>query len=1136
MPVITQPNLIELSDFSNGWMPDQEPAALPVTGLSVARNLLPDEGTGALELRKGFKRITAALQRGYVIQTIRPYNRLAGDTTGRYLIVVMSNGVDDAVGNIIVYAHDLDAGTSEVISPHDSDGVTFPTKQWDSADGRHWGETIQETYYGGGPSDPMYSWNPDDGWNDDPSKPDEPLLVDSVNPAANELASDYAFKLGERVLFPDQTGSQTVPSFALKTAGDSGADATSYQTASITPGNNKLILVGVLAALTGQAAGVPSVSGCGLNFVHIGNVRFAGGNERHLHLFRAMKPAPSTGVLTITFGRQQNGCSWSVVEVSGMNTGGTNGSGAVPAANVQTAVSASATSLTVTLDPMMTNSATFGIFGRNVNDAMTPGSGFTELSDGGHSSPAARLQAIAKASADTSVDSSAASSAWAGIAIEVLPGGTGGNLLFEVDDLTGNAERPWRDIRFPVWKSGEEYDRQSLPVSRKATPAGEGTYWRSYRCILAHTADATNRPGDGSGAWQTYWRQLALPLPMDSDGNIAPEWNLVPTAPKTNVAMWHAERLWMRYDDVQFEMGLSRVIASAPSKFKTGSDISQLEWDPTHFGLGASRRDGDGAQTFDFRTGDGDDVVAMRSFGYYALFWKRHSTFVLSGSGLSSWTKRQLADVGCIGQRAHCELNGVVYFLGDQGFYVTDGSEVRPAGGEEKVREYLRAAVDWDNDPVDVVLTAFQGNVLISLPTGPGGNPDRTLVYVPGQESFYETDLDMQAVAINQRLGVDKLFFSQPVPTDAAYATATMAWTGTPHESTSTRTYNAATVTNLVTDPSFEPRRLTPFVSELNSFDWQTLAEVKQKTTWVRTDVAHVNIDRAVEAARRGLTGLVVHFDRDPYFFDAVPNRARPPLIPVAFEGVQMTFADTDTTQHVISVFIRRKEWKKNDRVDYTIARFRIGSSDLASGVHTYTKVGRGWYRMSATYTGSASARVHAVVIKPRATVHIDQAMVTKGSLVAYFDGDTTDDTTYTPSANGGGWAMVMEYDHPDVQETQFDDTGAQTYENKLIGWAMRTGWLSFGIHREERRIRRTWALIRGAVNAVLQGFRNYNDAVAEYTVEEYPEDAGPATYFEGRVMADSHAVALSVEGLGGPASVLGVAIDTEPRRVRYHS
>ena len=132
---------------------------------------------------------------------------------------------------------------------------------------------------------------------------------------------------------------------------------------------------------------------------------------------------------------------------------------------------------------------------------------------------------------------------------------------------------------------------------------------------------------------------------------------------------------------------------------------------------------------------------------------------------------------------------------------------------------------------------------------------------------------------------------------------------------------------------------------------------------------------------------------------------------------------------------------------------------------------------------------------------------------------------------------MVFEYDHPDVQEDPFDDTGAQVYENRLIGWGLRTAWLPFGLHREERRIRRTWALIRGAVSVVLQGYRNYDDATVEYSVEEFPESPNsPATYFEGRIMPDAYSIAMSVEGLGGPVSFIGVAVDTEPRRTRYHT
>src|SRR5687767_13823040 len=104
-------------------------------------------------------------------------------------------------------------------------------------------------------------------------------------------------------------------------------DQSSYATASITPTANRLILCFVQSRAS--SAAVPTLTGCGLTWVQVST----GANSTtalRLTLFRAMGAAPSTGALTIDFGGQvQANCSWSVVEFDGVDTSGTNGSGAI---------------------------------------------------------------------------------------------------------------------------------------------------------------------------------------------------------------------------------------------------------------------------------------------------------------------------------------------------------------------------------------------------------------------------------------------------------------------------------------------------------------------------------------------------------------------------------------------------------------------------------------------------------------------------------------------------------------------------------------------------------------------------------------------------------------------------------------
>jgi len=161
MPIVPQPNIIELSDFETGWLPDLEESTVPMTGLLAARNLLPNIGTHTLVTRKGYKRVATGLPSGYRVLSLFPYNRVSGTTTGRYLIAVLSNGVNNVANNVKVYALNLSTGAWTFISPSG--------RTWVSGNGRHWGATINNIFYGGGPGDTMYKWDPDGGWDSNPS-------------------------------------------------------------------------------------------------------------------------------------------------------------------------------------------------------------------------------------------------------------------------------------------------------------------------------------------------------------------------------------------------------------------------------------------------------------------------------------------------------------------------------------------------------------------------------------------------------------------------------------------------------------------------------------------------------------------------------------------------------------------------------------------------------------------------------------------------------------------------------------------------------------------------------------------------------------------------------------------------------
>lgn len=163
-------------------------------------------------------------------------------------------------------------------------------------------------------------------------------------------------------------------SASLLTAGGSAVSATSFNTASVSPTANDLILLWVVSS-----ANLPtSVTGNGLTWVQITSQTTVDKSA----VYRTMGAAPSAGAITIDFGaNSQAEIDWVVVDYSGTNTSGTNGSGAI----VQSAINSSATavtSLTVTLPSAIgTGNAVAVAFGHGSTDAQTAGGSYTKLGE-----------------------------------------------------------------------------------------------------------------------------------------------------------------------------------------------------------------------------------------------------------------------------------------------------------------------------------------------------------------------------------------------------------------------------------------------------------------------------------------------------------------------------------------------------------------------------------------------------------------------------------------------------------------------------------------------------------------------------------------------------------------------------------
>lgn len=167
------------------------------------------------------------------------------------------------------------------------------------------------------------------------------------------------------------------------TSGFSLTDGTVYTTNSVSPGANRLL---TLCVENGQAPGAtvvgPSIVGNGLTWVEDKAQVFQFGSSR-MAVYRSMGAAPSAGVITLTFSLTQRRCLWILLEETGIDTGGNQGSGAI--ASVPAAVlnsSGAVTSLTASLSAFASaDNMAIGFFAARRNAALSiaPGAGFTEL-------------------------------------------------------------------------------------------------------------------------------------------------------------------------------------------------------------------------------------------------------------------------------------------------------------------------------------------------------------------------------------------------------------------------------------------------------------------------------------------------------------------------------------------------------------------------------------------------------------------------------------------------------------------------------------------------------------------------------------------------------------------------------------
>jgi hypothetical protein len=208
----------------------------------------------------------------------------------------------------------------------------------------------------------------------------------------------------------------------------SGSGTGNQTTASISPTANALILVAVGCYNSDDVTGITSVTGNGITYELVAAAAAVddGFGDYVLRVYRGMSASPSAGVITIdpaaSFGSTQ--VDWCVAEFTGVDTSGTNGSGAVVQSPTNTLNNG--TSLTVTLAAFA--AAENGAFGAVIsynNRTVTHEAGWTELDTDG-----SQLHAQWRADNDTTCTFTLSSTDDAGaVAVEIAAAADEGTTL-----------------------------------------------------------------------------------------------------------------------------------------------------------------------------------------------------------------------------------------------------------------------------------------------------------------------------------------------------------------------------------------------------------------------------------------------------------------------------------------------------------------------------------------------------------------------------------------------------------------------------------------------------------------------------------------------------------------------------------
>lgn len=206
-------------------------------------------------------------------------------------------------------------------------------------------------------------------------------------------------------------------------ANGTGVGATSFTTASVSPAPNNLIILSTHARVAGGTPNQPTPTGNGFTWALLGTGTYAAGaNVKRLTVWRSMNIAPLVGTILIDYaGQTISHATWVVDQVSGTDTTGANGAGAVIQAVTNTDSTGVNTAFAVTLAAFTnTTNLTYGALSDENNTGITKGANFTLSGQGASAGGNTLTQFELKNDTNVNVTDSPATS-FAGVAIEISP-------------------------------------------------------------------------------------------------------------------------------------------------------------------------------------------------------------------------------------------------------------------------------------------------------------------------------------------------------------------------------------------------------------------------------------------------------------------------------------------------------------------------------------------------------------------------------------------------------------------------------------------------------------------------------------------------------------------------------------------